>query len=449
MTKSTPPSPSCSAWRLGTLALALGLGLHLLPVSAQSPEASREIREADRILVLVNSEPITSADLRARMARVEAAPGTSLPPADELARQVLERLILERTQLQWANEIGIRVDDSSLNEAEALVARQNSLTVPELHERLRAMGLTPAAFRANLRNELLLQRVREREVEGRVRVSELEIDAYLRNNAAAAAPADTVLNLAQILIAVPESADAATLSQLENRAREVARRARAGEAFDTLAREFSEGPERAAGGQMGTRTADRYPTLFLEAVTGLRLGDVAGPVRSGAGFHVLKVLEKRNASLPEETLTQTRARHILIRPTPQADEQAVAQRLATLRDRIVSGQTRFEDAAREFSQDGSAPQGGDLGWARPGQFVPEFEQVMNQLSPGEVSPPVLSRFGVHLIQVVERRDVEISPRERREWVRNVLREQKAEEAYEEWARDLRARAFIEFRENSR
>lgn len=449
MTKPISPSIWRCARRLSSLALALGLGLPLLPAAAQSPESGRSVREADRILVLVNSEPITSADLRARVSRVEAAPGTSLPPPDELARQVLERLITERTQIQWANEIGIRVDENSLNEAEALVARQNNLTVPELHERLKGVGLTPAAFRDNLRNELLIQRVREREVDARVQVSELEIDAYLRENTAAAAPAETVLNLAQILIAVPENADAATLSSLERRAQEVARRARSGDAFDALAREFSEGPERAAGGQMGVRTADRYPTLFLDAITGLRRGDVTGPVRSGAGFHVLKVLEKRNASLPEETVTQTRARHILIRPTPEADEQSVAQRLATLRDRIASGQTRFEEAAREFSQDGSASQGGDLGWARPGQFVPEFEQVMNQLSAGEVSSPVLSRFGVHLIQVLERRDVEISTRERREWVRNVLRQQKAEEAYEEWARELRARAFVEFRENNR
>lgn len=420
-----------------------------LPVAAQSSAGVSTVREADRILVLVNSEPITTADLRTRLARIEVPPGATMPPTEVLARQVLEQLILERTQLQWASQIGIRVDDSSVNEAEAMIARQNGLSVPELHERLRDMGTTVAAFRANLRNEITLQRVREREVEARVRVSEIDIDAYLRQHSTQAAPDQTALHLAQILVAVPENASPQTLATLETQAQDIARRARAGEDFATLARTYSDGPERAAGGQMGLRPADRYPTLFLEAIRSLRRGEVAGPIRSGAGFHVLQVLEKRNANLPEETIPETRARHILIRPTAELDEQGAAARLNSLREQIVAGQLRFEDAAREFSQDGSARVGGDLGWARPGQFVPEFDQVMNQLAPGEISPPILSRFGVHLIQVLERRAVNITPRERREWVRNVLREQRADEAYEEWARELRARAFIEFREDDR
>lgn len=431
------------------LMLALACATTTLPVAAQSNPAANTVREADRILVLVNSEPITTTDLRTRLARIEAPPGATLPPAEVLARQVLEQLILERTQLQWASQTGIRVDDNSLNEAEALIARQNGLSVPELHERLRGMGTTVSAFRANLRDELTLQRVREREVEARVRVSEIDIDAYLRQHSTQAAPDQTALHLAQILVAVPENASPQTLATRQSQAQDIARRARAGEDFAALARTYSEGPERAAGGQMGLRPADRYPTLFLDAIRNLRRGDVAGPVRSGAGFHVLLVLEKRNANLPEETIPETRARHILIRPTAELDEQGAAARLNSLREQIVAGQLRFEDAAREFSQDGSARLGGDLGWARPGQFVPEFDQVMNQLAPGEVSPPILSRFGVHLIQVLERRAVDITPRERREWVRNVLREQRADEAYEEWARELRARAFIEFRENDR
>lgn len=431
---------------LGALTLALACTWPVSPAHAQSAST---VRDADRILVLVNSEPITSADLRTRLARVQPPPGGSLPPPDELSRQVLEQLILEQTQIQWANQIGIRVDDASVNDAEAQIARQNGLNVEQLHERLRAMGTSPAAFRANLRNEILLQRVREREVESRIRVTERDIDAYLQEQAALASPSQTALHLAQILIAVPENADAATRAELETRARELTQRARQGEDFGALAQQFSSGPERAAGGQMGLRTADRYPTLFLDAIRDLRRGDVTDPVRSGAGFHVLKVLEKRALNLPDDTIPETRARHILLRPSAQLDEQAAASQLNGIRQQILAGQISFEEAARTFSQDGSARQGGELGWARPGLFVPEFEQVMNQLAPGDVSPPFLSRFGVHLLQVVERRRVDMTQRERREWVRNVLREQRAEEAYEDWARELRAQAFIEFRESER
>jgi len=450
MTKSIFPLLQRPARPLPWLMLALACAASApLPLAAQSTPVASTAREADRILVLVNSEPITATDLRNRLARIELPPGATQPPAVVLARQVLEQLILERTQLQWANEIGVRVDDNSVNEAEATVARENGLSVAQLHERLRGMGTTPTAFRAQLRDDLTLQRVREREVQARIRVTEVDIDAYLRQHSSQAAPDQIALHLAQILIAVPENAPPHTLAEREARARDIVRRARAGEDFATLARSYSEGPERAAGGQMGLRPADRYPTLFLDATAKLRRGDVAGPIRSGAGWHVLQVLEKRNANLPEETIPETRARHILIRPTAELGEQAAAARLNSLREQIVAGQIRFEDAARQFSQDGTARQGGDLGWARAGQFVPEFEQVMNQLAPGQVSPPTLSRFGVHLIQVLERRAVDITPRERREWVRNVLRGQRAEEAYEEWARELRARAFIELREDAR
>jgi len=212
-----------------------------------------------------------------------------------------------------------------------------------------------------------------------------------------------------------------------------------------LARQWSEGPERQNGGQMGARPADRYPTLFVEATARLQRGSVTDPVRSGAGFHVLQVLEKRNLSLPPTELTQTRSRHILLRPTGPEGEAAAIERLRGFREQLLRGEARFEDLARQHSADGSAREGGDLGWVGPGQFVPEFEQVMNGLALGGLSEPVVSRFGVHLIQVMERRDVPLSTREQRDWVRDVLREDKSEAAYDEWARELRARAFVEYR----
>lgn len=428
-------------------AALLAVGLSLSGLHTAVAQTSSRSQEANRIVVLVNSEPITTADLRSRITRIQNSGNTNLPPRAELERQVLERLIVERTQIQWAKEIGIKVDEAMVREAESNIARQNGLSVAQLHARLGEMGNTVATFRNNLRDEITLQRVREREVDNRVRVTEVDIDAYLREHSAATNPAQTALNLAHLLIAVPDNATPSALAILQARANELASRARAGEDFATLVRQHSEGAERNAGGEMGLRTADRYPPLFLQAIGSASRGAVVGPLRSGAGFHILKVLDKRNANLPDPFVTQTRARHILLIPTAQRSAEATAAQLARIRAQIAAGQLSFEEAARQFSQDGSAAGGGDLGWANPGQFVPEFESVMDDLNPGDISVPTPSRFGVHLIQVVERREVEITEAQRRAWVRNVLREQKEEEAYEEWARDLRARAFVEYRDN--
>ena len=416
------------------------------PVLAQAPTTNPgRTLTADRIVALVNTDPVTLQDVERRLATLEWPAGTPRPARETLLPQVLERLIAEKVQLQWAEQAGLKVDDATLDQAEANVARQNRLSVTQLHERLRDMGLTPALFRQNLRQEILLQRVRERE-ESRVRVTEQDIDDYLREQQANADPAQTVLHLAQVLVAVPENASAGALATLEARAQQVAERARRGDDFGALAREASAAPEGKDGGSLGRRSADRYPSLFVQATANANPGDVVGPVRSGAGWHVLKVLEKRNTQMPPAVVTQTRARHILLRAAEGQDLTALAQRLASARERVVAGQAPFEAVARELSQDGSAANGGDLGWAGPGQFVPEFEQAMDALAPGEVSGPVASRFGVHLIQVVERRQAPVSVREQREWVRNVLRAQKAEQAYADWVRDLRAQAYVEYRE---
>ena len=430
--------------QLMVLAAALSL-LASTPAWAQSPNRATT-QDANRIVVLVNSDPITTADLRSRVARIENSDNTNLPPRQELERQVLEQLIVERTQIQWAKEIGVKIDDAVVREAEGNIAAQNGLSIEQLHARLVNMGSTVSAFRQNLRDEITLQRVREREVDNRVRVSEVDIDGYLREHSAATNPAQTALNLAHLLIAVPDNATPSATAILQARATDLAARARSGEDFATLVSEHSDA-SRNTGGEMGLATADRYPPLFLQAIGSASRGAVVGPFQSGAGFHILKVLDKRNANLPEPTMLQTRARHILMIPSPQRTAEATASQLNQVRSQIVAGRTSFEEAARQFSQDGSAPSGGDLGWASPGQFVPEFESVMVDLNMGDLSAPTPSRFGIHLIQVVERREVDITESQRRAWVRNVLREQKEEEAYEEWARDLRARAFVEYRDN--
>ena len=355
----------------------------------------------------------------------------------------MEQLILERVQLQAAAEQGLKIDDAALAQAEDNIARQNGLGVAQLHERLKGLGQDADAFRANLRNELLLQRLREREVESRIRIGEQDIDAYLAEHQSAEL---AEVNLAQLLVRVPEGADDATVERLRQRAEELAQRARAGADFTALVREFSEAADKTRGGELGLRGVDRYPALFLDATRSLQPGQIAAVVRSGAGFHVLKLLEKRNAGLPEASYTQTRARHILLRPGAQLSQEAAVARLQELRQRIAAGSARFDEVARQVSQDGSASAGGDLGWARPGMFVPEFEQTMNRLAPGQISEPLVSRFGVHLIQVQERRQATLSEREQREWVRNLLREQKADDAYATWARELRGRAYIEYRE---
>ena len=257
------------------------------------------------------------------------------------------------------------------------------------------------------------------------------------------------MNLAQILIAVPETANATQIQALQTRATLAAQRARAGEDFPGLVKELSDAPERSNGGEFGLRAADRYPALFVEATQSLRTGAIAGPVRSGAGFHILKVIEKKQSSLTPTTVTQSRARHILLRVGGQMSETGARERLTELRRRIAAKQLDFATAAKENSQDGSAREGGDLGWANPGQFVPEFEEVMNSLAPGDLSQPLVTRFGVHLIQLVERRNSTLNDREQREIARGILREKKAQEAFVAWAQDVRARAYVEMREPPR
>lgn len=429
------------------LAVALA-ALSLLPLAAPAaPEGRGPAASADHIVALVGGEPITASELRARLARVELPPGTPAAARAELAREVLERLIDERALLQSAREQGVRISDTEVEAAEAEVARRNGLTVAQLHEQLPAAGLSVRAFRANLRDELTLQRLREREA-ARVRLSEAEVDAWLREREQPADPAQVALELAQVFIPVPENAGAEVQARAHLQAEEVARRARAGENFAQLARQWSQAPEAAQGGRLGLRRADRYPTLFWEAVRGQPVGSIVGPLRSGAGWHVLQVLTQRHVDLPPPTVTQTEVRHILLRAGTDAERQAAQRHLAELRARIVGGQTTFEAAAREVSQDASAREGGRLGWAEPGLFVPEFEEAMEALAPGQVSAPVTTRFGVHLIEVLQRREVARGARELREAARSSLRQRKAEEALEEMAREARARAYVEIRETA-
>lgn len=421
------------------------LRLSVPPASNALPSAQRS---ADFIVAVVNSEPITNNDVRNGLLRAEqqlTQSGGAMPSRPELTQLVLERLVTDRAQLQEARQSGLRIDDSSIDNAVQSVAQQNQLSLDDLKKRLSNDGVTFAKFRSNIRDEILVGRFRQREVDARVRISDVDIDQFLREQEGVDDLSLIDLNLAQILVAVPENATPAQVAALQAKAQQAADRARAGTDFVQLVNEFSEPAARAAGGQLGLRSAERYPTLFVDATKSLRTGGIAGPVRSGAGFHVLRVVERRQAGMPGINVTQTRARHILLRPSPQLNEAGATQKLVDIRKRIEGGQD-FAALAKTNSDDGSAASGGDLGWTNPGAFVPEFEQVMNSLAPGQISQPLVSRFGVHLIQVMERREAQLSTREQRELARAALREKKQEDAYVIWAQEIRGRAYVEFRE---
>ncbi|RYF06967.1 MAG: molecular chaperone SurA [Comamonadaceae bacterium] len=424
-------------------------GLTRTPPAIMLPAPGSTLpRQADYIVAIVNSEPITNNEVRIRQGRIEqqiAAQGGEMPARDRIGRDVLERLILEKIQTQLAIEGGIKVDELAVSQAEQAVARQNNVSVDEMKRRLIADGLTPERFRQELRSQLLLQRLRERDVESRVRVSEIDVDQFLRDQQNSADPSKTELNLGHILIIVPEGSSAEVIEQRRARAQKAADAVRAGTDFGTVAAEYSDATEGRSGGMLGLRPADRYPDLFLSATQQTPVGGIVGPVRSPAGFHVLKVVERNRGGVPTVAV-QSHARHILLRAGPQLSESAAAERLADYRRRIASGNADFATLARENSQDGSAKDGGDLGWASPGRYVPEFEEALNSLKPGEVSQPVVTRFGVHLIQLLERREAKLTQREQRDMVRDAVREKKLDEAYATWVQEIRARAYVEYRE---
>lgn len=419
------------------------------PALAQSDRQTQEVvQPGDFIVAVVNQELVTAIEIEQRLARTRenaARAGQRLPPDSVLRKQILDGLIDERAQLAYARESGPRIDDAELDRAVANVAAQNKVTMAQMREQLAKEGIDFARFRKNVREQMLLERVREREVQSRIRITDADVEALLAKQRAdnAATPS---YNLAQILIPVPESATDAEVARFKGRADAALARVRGGEAFEAVARDLvSDERDKASGGELGLRPVDRLPDAFIEHVRGVASGQVAPTVlRTGAGFHLLKVVERQDAQA--FSVIETHARHILLRPSAQVDQTAIIRQTSQIKAQIVAGAVTFEAAAKELSEDGSAAQGGDLGWTMPGAFVPEFEDAMKALSIGEVSDPVISRFGIHLIQVLERRQAALDPRQEREQARNVLREKKFDEAYAEWNRELRQRTYIEMRE---
>jgi peptidyl-prolyl cis-trans isomerase SurA len=325
-------------------------------------------------------------------------------------------------------------------------ASQSKVTVDELRARSSADGIGFAQIRSDIQNQLLVQKLRERDVLGNIDISDNEIEEFLKTATGSSQTGDLAIDIAQILVAVPENATASQTQALRERALRIYNRAISGDDFFKLAQENSDAKDARTGGQMGLRSIDRYPTLFVEAIKDKKVADIVGPLKSGAGFHVLQLLAKEAPAATSLNVTQTNARHILLKTSPSLTEAAAKAKLASLKQQIESGQIDFANAAKANSQDASAAAGGALGWASPGLFVPEFENAMNALPIGKISEPVVSRFGVHLMIVDARKQTALSNSEQRETAKSALREKKFDDAYANWIRDLRSNAYVEYRD---
>jgi peptidyl-prolyl cis-trans isomerase SurA len=432
-------APACWS-RLALVAALTGAG------AVAAAQSRPPLRPGDYIAVIINQELVTAGEVERRVERAVADAGrnVSLPPEAELRKQALDALIDERVMISSARDSGMRVDEPEIDRAVQSIAAQNQITLEVLRDRLRTEGSDYGRFRSNLRDQIMIERLREREVYGRIRISDEDIDRYLAQQREAA-NADPETQIAQILIGVPEDASPAVIAARRAVAQTALDRVRQGEAFESVARELSEDSNKLKGGDLGMRPASRLPDIFVTTTKSLKPGQLAPELlRTGAGFHVLKLLDRKE--LAAGRITQTRARHVLLRTSAQLSAEVAARRLAEYRKQIESGSRSFADIARQYSEDGSAAAGGDLGWASPGVMVPEFESAMNALPIDGLSAPVVSRFGVHLIQVLERRETALELKQMREQARSALREQRFEQAYLDWTKELRAKAYLEYRE---
>jgi peptidyl-prolyl cis-trans isomerase SurA len=419
-----------------------------------APAARSGPRELDRVVAVVNDEVITNGELDYRIHLAESQlqrQRIAMPPADVLHKQILDRLVLDRAQTQLARETGVRVDDGTVNAAIARMADQNSMSLPAMKTKVEADGVSFSQFREDMRDEITRMRLRDREVDARIQISEGEIDNYLAEQANISA-SQVEYDVSQILVGVPEIASPEYVERAHKKAEDLLRQIQGGADFARLAAGYSAAPEALNGGDLGWRTLDRLPSLFADVIKRLKPGEVGPVVRSPVGFHLLKLVNTRdvaNVRISTKPVQQVHARHILLRVSDAMPEAEVRHRLLDLRERVVTGKQEFSQLARLYSVDPSSTRGGDLGWLYPGDTVPAFEEAMNALAINEVSMPVQSPFGFHLIQVIERRTEESSIERKRMEARQAIRERKSEEATQEWLRQLRDRTYVEFREDNR
>jgi peptidyl-prolyl cis-trans isomerase SurA len=418
-----------------------------LPLRVQ---AAAEPVLLDRVVAVVNSEVVTRLELdgQLRLAEMQLKrQGTPMPPQEQLERQLLERMITTRVLTQAARESGLRIDDAQLQRALERIAEDNKLSLDAFRAQLEKDGVNFARFREEVRNEIVVSRLKEREVDSRIMITDAEIDGYLRNQTAQGGK-DDEYNLAHILILVPEEA---APEQIQAR-RAVAERAltqlKGGADFRQVSASFSDAQNALEGGTLGWRSAARLPEMFVDGVKGLKVGDISPILRSANGFHILKLLDKRGNQTPV-IVQQTHVRHVLVRTNEVVSEADAKQRLTDLRERILLGNADFAELARQHSEDASAARGGDLGWISPGETVPDFERAMDALEVNGVSEPVRSPFGWHLIQVLGRRTEDLSGERQRMGARQAIRQRKSEEAYQEWIRLQRDKAYVEYRLDER
>jgi peptidyl-prolyl cis-trans isomerase SurA len=421
---------------------------HTTPASSQNARGaapSKEIKLVDRIVAVVNSEVLTQFELHDRVQQALRdlnQRGTPLPDREQLERQVLERMITDKVQLQFAKETAVRVDDLQLDRTIGRIAEGNNMSLTDFRKALQQDGVGFDKFREEVRNEIIISRLREREVDARITVSESEIDNYLEDQKETK-DTGVEFQMSHILIRVPEQARPDQVDQRRARAEEALNRLRSGGNFPQVAATYSDAPDALQGGDMGWRAQDRLPEIFSSTLMKLKEGEVSDIFRSPAGFHILKLNERRGGGAAA-AVEQTRVRHILVRTNEVVSENDAKAKLLQLRERIVNG-VDFGQLARQHSDDASSARGGELGWIYPGDTVPDFERAMSALAPMDTSQPVKSPFGWHLIQVLERRTADVGAERKRLEARKTLRDRKSDEAYQEWLRQLRDKAYVEYR----
>ncbi len=424
------------------LFLAAVLGLILLPASAKIVE------EIDHIVAVVNDDVITATELARELRLVKnqlQRKQTRLPPDNVLRRQVLDKLIMEQLQLQEAARIGIRIDDETINQVIANIARENNLSLDQFRQVLASEGFDFADYRRQIRNSLTIARLRKQRVESRVTVSPREVENYLINQANRAGH-DDEYHLAHILIALPEAASPQQIANARMKAEAILGRLRDGADFTQTAIAESNAPDALQGGDLGWRKPGQLPTLFADKVRDLKPGQISDVIRSPAGFHIVKMIDKRS-NQSRHVVQQTLARHILIKPDEMTSSEAAHAELLRIRQRLEDG-ADFGEIARAVSDDtGSAARGGSLGWVNPGTMVPRFEEEMNRLKPGQISDPFQTQFGWHIVQVMARRQHDDTEAWERQQARQLIGKRKTDIAMHNWLRELRSTAYVEYRLN--
>ncbi len=437
------------------LILAFGV-LFSASVSAQGNQAqpARQV-VVDSIAAIVNSDVITKGELNERVTLVEAQlkkQNIALPPRAEFQKQVLEHMIVERAQLQLAKDMGLRVDDTQLDRTIALMAEQNHMSLAQFKRQTEQNGTPFEKLREKVREEITMSRLRDREVVNKIQINDAEVDNLIGTDSQLQMPEQ--LRLGHILVRIPENASPEQIAEKRARAEKVLDILKSGGDFQQTAASYSDADEGLSGGDIGWRSTDRLPKPFVDALAGVKPGNMTGIIKSPNGFHILKVLDRRKMTNAAEsstnasdgnTVQQIHARHILIKVNQLVSADEAKRKLIDLKQRIVNKSATFEELAKTYSNDGSASRGGDLGWIYPGDTVPEFEKAMVALKPGEVSEPIETQFGFHLIQVLDKKTDDVSAERKRIAAKQALRERKVAEATEEWLRQLRDKAYVEYR----